>query len=274
MLQRESFNKNQQKLLLHLKPNDMNENIKQNIIINEKIDLNNIPLEIIINEKLINFEGDYFKKLYSKVISKEKEKNFEKSSNYSNTLYRFWSKDSDLFQIDEVENKKIKKFKRKIKSDNEISKSIIKNEQILNNTKKLSNLNILSFKIERIYFEIRYETKIGQSLSVIGSIDKLGYWNSSKALNMNWNEGNIWKANIEYDNINNFEYKFIFLENGNLKKWEDGINRIFSFSQIKNLLETNLIEGNIIRLNNIMHQVIEYNNENLSLTIISEWNKK
>ena len=252
----------------------MNENIKQNIIINEKIDLNNIPLEVIINEKLINFEGDYFKKLYSKVISKEKEKNFEKSSNYSNTLYRFWYKDSDLFQIDEVENKKIKKFKRKIKSDNEINKSIIKNEQILNNKKKLSNLNILSFKIERIYFEIRYETKIGQSLSVIGSIDKLGYWNSSKALNMNWNEGNIWKANIEYDNINNFEYKFIFLENGNLKKWEDGINRIFSFSQIKNLLETNLIEGNIIRLNNIMHQVIEYNNENLSLTIISEWNKK
>ena len=55
---------------------------------------------------------------------------------------------------------------------------------------------------------------------------------------------------------------------------KNGINRIFSFSQIKNLLETNLIEGNIIRLNNIMHQVIEYNNENLSLTIISEWNKK
>ena len=274
MLQKESFNKNQQKLLLHLKPTNKNENLKPNIIINEEIDLNSIPLEVIINEKLLNFDGEYYKKLYSKVISKEKEEYFKKSSNNNNTLFRFWSKNSDLFQIDEVVFKKIKKFKRKIKSDNEINKSIIKNEQILNDIKNISNFNTHCFKIDRIHFEIKYETKIGQSLSVIGSIDKLGNWIASKALNMNWNEGNIWKANMEYDDIKNFEYKFIFLECGNLKKWEDGINRIFSFSQIKNLFEPNLVEGNIIEVNYIMNQSIKYNNEDFSLTIISEWNKK
>ena len=91
---------------------------------------------------------------------------------------------------------------------------------------------------------------------------------------MNWTVGNIWKADIEYSDIRSFEYKFIFMENGNLKKWEDGINRIFSFIQIKNLLEPNLINGNIIKLTNIMDQSIEYNYNDYSLTIISEWNKK
>ena len=115
---------------------------------------------------------------------------------------------------------------------------------------------------------------MGQSISVIGSIDKLGNWNESKALNMNWNEGNIWKANMEFENIKGFEYKFIFMENGAIKQWEDGINRIFSLNQIRNLLEPNLIYGNLIKLNNIMNQSIEYNYDDYSLTIISEWNKK
>ena len=91
---------------------------------------------------------------------------------------------------------------------------------------------------------------------------------------MNWNEGNIWKANIEDDNIKCFEYKFIILENGIIKKWEDGINRYFSLTQIKNLFESNLLNGNIIKINNIMEQSIEYNYNDYSLTIISEWNKK
>ena len=91
---------------------------------------------------------------------------------------------------------------------------------------------------------------------------------------MKWTEGNIWKANMEYDDIKVFEYKFIFMENGSIKKWEDGINRIFSFTQIKNLLEPNLTVGKIIKLNNIMDQSIEYNYNDYSLTIISEWNKK
>ena len=91
---------------------------------------------------------------------------------------------------------------------------------------------------------------------------------------MNWTEGNIWKANIEDDNIKWFEYKFIFLENGFIKKWEDGINRYFSLTQIKNLFESNLLNGNIIKINNIMEQSIEYNYNDYSLTIISEWNKK
>ena len=269
MLQKECYNQKKQKL----KSTEKNENLKY-IMINEKIDLNDIPLEVIINEKLSNFCGEYYKKLYSKVISKEKKENNEKSSKNGDTLIRFWSKNSDLFQINEVEYKKIKTIKRKIKSDNEISKPISKNRQILNDTKIISNYNTNCFKLKKIYFEIRYETKIGQSLSVSGSIDKLGNWNESKALYMNWNEGNIWKANMEYDGIKNSEYKFIFLENGNLKKWEDGINRIFSFSQIINLFEPNLVEGNKIKLNNIMHQSIEYNNEDYTLTIISEWNQK
>ena len=248
------------------------------ININEKSDLNKIALETILNEKLINFGGDYYNKLYEKAEREEiKEKNVKQTKKLSELIYYKFKNNSDLFQIDEVEyNEKqnIKLSKRTTKSDNSINISKLSNKQILNNNTIKSNQTNPIFKVKKIFFEVKFETRMGQSISVIGSIDKLGNWNESKALNMNWNEGNIWKANMEFENIKGFEYKFIFMENGAIKQWEDGINRIFSLNQIRNLLEPNLIYGNFIKLNNIMNQSIEYNYDDYSLTIISEWNKK
>ena len=248
------------------------------ININEKSDLNKIALETILNEKLINFGGDYYNKLYEKAEREEiKEKYAKPTKKQSELIYYKFKNNSDLFQIDEVEyNEKqnIKLSKRTTKSDNSINISKLSNKQILNNNTIKSNQTNPIFKVKKIFFEVKFETRMGQSISVIGSIDKLGNWNESKALNMNWNEGNIWKANMEFENIKGFEYKFIFMENGAIKQWEDGINRIFSLNQIRNLLEPNLIYGNFIKLNNIMNQSIEYNYDDYSLTIISEWNKK
>ncbi len=228
---------------------------------------------MIQNESNIKFGGTYFNKLYEKARYEEIMDNYEKLSLKGCSILRYKSKNNELYKIDEEEYnemKKLKKENRSIKSDNSIDRTKQKTEQILN---QITNTNY-SFKLHKINFEIKFDTFIGQSISIIGSIDKLGNWDEYKALNMNWTEGNIWKANIEYDDNKGFEYKFIFMENGAIKKWEDGINRIFSFSQIKNILEPNLISGKIIKLNNIMNQSIEYNYNDYSLTIISEWNKK
>ena len=273
MIQNESNKPKKSKLTIKIKNREKNKKIKPEIIINDKSDLNKISLNDIINENLLKFGGTYFNKLYEKARYEEIMDNYEKLSLKGCSILRYKSKNNELYQIDEEEYnemKKLKKENRSIKSDNSINRTKQKTEQILN---QITNTNC-SFKLQKINFEIKFDTFIGQSISIIGSIDKLGNWDEYKALNMNWTEGNIWKANIEHDDIKSFEYKFIFMENGAIKKWEDGINRIFSFSQIKNILEPNLISGKIIKLNNIMNQSIEYNYNDYSLTIISEWNKK
>jgi len=273
MIQNESNKPKKSKLTIKIKNREKNKKIKPEIIINDKSDLNKISLNDIINENLLKFGGTYFNKLYEKARYEEIMDNYEKLSLKGCSILRYKSKNNELYKIDEEEYnemKKLKKENRSIKSDNSINRTKQKTEQILN---QITNTNC-SFKLQKINFEIKFDTFIGQSISIIGSIDKLGNWDEYKALNMNWTEGNIWKANIEHDDIKSFEYKFIFMENGAIKKWEDGINRIFSFSQIKNILEPNLISGKIIKLNNIMNQSIEYNYNDYSLTIISEWNKK
>ena len=273
MIQNESNKPKKSKLTIKIKNREKNKKIKPEIIINDKSDLNKISLNDIINENLLKFGGTYFNKLYEKARYEEIMDNYEKLSLKGCSILRYKSKNNELYKIDEEEYnemKKLKKENRSIKSDNSINRTKQKTEQILN---QITNTNC-SFKLQKINFEIKFDTFIGQSISIIGSIDKLGNWDEYKALNMNWTEGNIWKANIEYDDIKGFEYKFIFMENGAIKKWEDGINRIFSFSQIKYILEPNLISGKIIKLNNIMNQSIEYNYNDYSLTIISEWNKK
>lgn len=263
----------EQKLLLKIKTKINSDNSKPDIVINDKIDLNQIPLNDIINKNLLNFCGEYFDKLYENARCEELVENNERLSLKRRALSNYSLKKSELFKIDEEEYNEINTLKesRNIKSDNIIYCNIKqKEEKLLNLPTKLN----LPFKLNKINFEIKFDTFFGQSISIIGSIDKLGNWNEYKALNMNWNEGNIWKANIEDDNIKCFEYKFIILENGIIKKWEDGINRYFSLTQIKNLFESNLLNGNIIKINNIMEQSIEYNYNDYSLTIISEWNKK
>ena len=273
MIQNESNKPKKSKLTIKIKNREKNKKIKPEIIINDKSDLNKISLNDIINENLLKFGGTYFNKLYEKARYEEIMDNYEKLSLKGCSILRYKSKNNELYKIDEEEYnemKKLKKENRSTKSDNSINSTKHKKEQILN---QITNTNC-SFKLQKINFEIKFDTFIGQSISIIGSIDKLGNWDEYKALNMNWTEGNIWKANIEHDDIKSFEYKFIFMENGAIKKWEDGINRIFSFSQIKNILEPNLISGKIIKLNNIMNQSIEYNYNDYSLTIISEWNKK
>ena len=263
----------EQKLLLKIKTKINSDNSKPDIVINDKIDLNQIPLNDIINKNLLNFCGEYFDKLYENARYEEFVENNERLSLKRRALSNYSLKKSELFKIDEEEYNEINTLKesRNIKSDNIIYCNIKqKEEKLLNLPTKLN----LPFKLNKINFEIKFDTFFGQSISIIGSIDKLGNWNEYKALNMKWNEGNIWKANIEDDNIKCFEYKFIILENGIIKKWEDGINRYFSLTQIKNLFESNLLNGNIIKINNIMEQSIEYNYNDYSLTIISEWNKK
>ena len=179
---------------------------------------------------------------------------------------------------DSKKSNKISKSKKEIKinskSDNAIKETKPKMTNLLNIPINKPVRVDKIFKLNVIYFEMKYDTQMGENIAVIGSIDRLGNWDTSRVLNLKWNEGNVWGASLDYNEINDFEYKFIFVKDGYVKEWEDGINRKFIFQQIKSLIEPNLINGNIIRLKNIMSQSLEYDFNNYSLKIISEWNKK
>ena len=130
--------------------------------------------------------------------------------------------------------------------------------------------------IKHIIFQMKINTRPGEDLGVIGSINELGMWDKNKALKLVMNEENIWKIKINYNLTENnmFEFKFIFISNGNIKQWEDGDNRKIIYEQIKEAIKPNtkkeyLFEGKNINGNNII-----YNSQNCTLTIICDWNKK
>ena len=179
--------------------------------------------------------------------------------------------------------KNIKKLHNIITKNNSYNSSNNSRTNKLNdsahaNNKILSkgNNTLKQFKIEKITFQMKYNTQMGEDLAVIGSINELGSWNQSQALKMGWNDGNIWKGTLLFSDLNviDFEYKFIFISKGQVKQWENGNNRKFILSQIKGLIESCPNGGNIIHLKNISGQNIDFNYNDNSLSIICEWNRK
>ena len=131
-------------------------------------------------------------------------------------------------------------------------------------------------KIDYIIFQMKYNTRPGEDLGVIGSINELGMWDQNRALKLNWSDGNIWKTKISYNlrRNNSFEFKYIFIANGRVKQWEDGNNRKLVYEQLKDIIEPNIKEGYLMEFKNINGNNIIYNYKDCTLTVICDWNKK
>lgn len=131
-------------------------------------------------------------------------------------------------------------------------------------------------KVDYIIFQMKYNTRPGEDLGVIGSINELGMWDQNKALKLGWNEGNIWNTKINYNFTKNnmFEFKYIFIYNGRVKQWEDGNNRQLVYDQLKDLVEPRIKEGAIVKVNNVNGNNIIYDHKNSTLTVDCNWNKK
>ena len=86
------------------------------------------------------------------------------------------------------------------------------------------------------------------------------------ALPLHWNEGNNWTGEIivEDEDCQNFEFKFIVVEKGKIKKWENGDNNIVIFDELIN----NILSNKVGRYNKYKY---EYNKEQEILTIRCNW---
>ena len=77
-----------------------------------------------------------------------------------------------------------------------------------------------------VSFNILYETKMGESICVLGSTQELGAWKEYKC-NLVWTEGHIWVSKEPVvTKSSRFFYKYVLLNEGKMVKWEMGIDRI------------------------------------------------
>ena len=99
--------------------------------------------------------------------------------------------------------------------------------------KRNKTFNNGEFKIDKIIFYIRYDSKYGDNIGILGSTEKLGNWSQDRILFLKWNKGNIWTGEIDVDDstLANFEFKFINRHDGILY-WEKGLNNVVELNEI------------------------------------------
>ena len=133
--------------------------------------------------------------------------------------------------------------------------------------------NKKELKVEKILFNVICHGQLSNELGVIGSINELGNWNEDKVIKMEFeNDQNAWRVGFILNNEEDFEYKFLFLSGGRVKKWEDGNNRIFKCSYVQKLIENNL-KGEYAHLDD-EHESYDYYLDDYLLIINCFWNQK
>ena len=99
------------------------------------------------------------------------------------------------------------------------------------NTHKKYALTNDNKKQVAIYFKIEnVVVKSGQSLGVVGSIPELGEWQKS-LMPLIYTSKNIWETvDPMVISLDNFSYKYVIIENDQIKKWEGQTeNRMVDF---------------------------------------------
>lgn len=87
----------------------------------------------------------------------------------------------------------------------------------------------------KLYFEIEYHTKPGQNIAVCGSIDALGNWNQSNAIQLHYKFDGKWSAEIDLnDEPEKIEYKYCLIDEFDNAHWEWGKNRFLSLKEDNN----------------------------------------
>ena len=254
-----------------MKDDSSNKNKTKDIFnINSDIDLYKISFKTLKNSKLSDLKGKLINHLLNEMLDNSE------NININNIKYVNENESNNNIMNKERLNKRNNNKNFYYNNDYIMNKSASHYSKYKNNN-KLKYINDFNlFRIDKIIFQIKYDTKLGEDLAIIGSINELGNWNPYNSLKMGWNEGNIWKTELYINDktILDFEYKFIVTSGGFVKRWEEGYNRKFNFSEIKQLIEMCPLEGTNIHLNNVQGKSIDFNYNDNSLMMICWWNIK
>jgi len=267
----------------------MEEGDNKVITLDKDIDLYKIPINVLKDSKLSYFKGKLISEILEQMMKIEDKnqilaKDIIKNNQKKNKIIVHKANNQPKSPDKAIyKTKNIQKMYNSFNNSNNLNNMRLSNNKMNNSaylkvkpSSRAKYISVREFKIEKIIFQMRYNTQMGEDLAVIGSINELGCWDQGRSLKMEWNDGNIWRASLYFGNKNiiDFEYKFIFISRGCVKQWEDGSNRKFILSQIKGLIESCPGGGTIVHLKNISNQNIDFNYNDSTLTIICEWNRK
>ncbi len=256
-----------------------NQKKEEKVIINNSADLYKIPISILRNTKVYNFQGKYYEKIYKDAIDIENKIFIKKPPIVRNTpIYTYsppkYEPQEDLnLQI----NQPIYQNQNQINNNNFNNFTIVKNPpQNFNKVNFNYNNQMLhdEYLIKKITFEIEYKTLIGQEIGIIGSLNELGKWNQEKVLKLDWNKNSIWRKDIDYINRVDFEFKFVLINKGKIIRWEEGKNRFFKYDNVYYKLKNGNIQSGLITIWNLNKMTMEFELKLNNLKIICDWNKK
>lgn len=111
-----------------------------------------------------------------------------------------------------------------LKKDPNMYKKLI--DTVIESEKTLNSVLTYEFN-----FEIHYYTQFGERLVITGEPEFLGSWDPLKGLELEWNFGNVWKANIVFGEgvLEDFKYKYVCIKKHEIV-WEKGNNRNFNIT--------------------------------------------
>ncbi|KAK9834218.1 hypothetical protein WJX84_008626 [Apatococcus fuscideae] len=76
-----------------------------------------------------------------------------------------------------------------------------------------------------ISFSTHYQAAFGEKLKLVGSHEATGSWDLDDAPDMQWTDGNVWKANLEVPSGTELEYKVVHVHHSGVR-WESIDNRV------------------------------------------------
>ena len=80
--------------------------------------------------------------------------------------------------------------------------------------------------VHQVWFKVNYKSELGEEVYVFGSIPELGGWKTNM-YKLIWTEGHVWVSEKPViTKSRHFFYKYRVIVDGELKIWEEGIDRI------------------------------------------------
>ena len=232
-------------------------------------DLLKISPDKLKNAQYSDFSGKYFEQINNEVIELEKISKIQKNKikNNVNEQINNLNSNNNNFEDDNEEHDLSDNYNKENEESriNEISGIVYRKDDINNNNDsflpKYSNLeNSISqrnkigimlnfnnsskvysnnYEIKKIIFTIFYNTIFGQEIAISGSNDILGNWDKNRLLFLNWTKGNKWigEIDINRDNLEDFEFKFVLCQNKGIIAWEPGENNNVYFTGLFNTIK-------------------------------------
>lgn len=81
-------------------------------------------------------------------------------------------------------------------------------------------------KTVRVKFKLLKECAFGQKFLIVGDDSMFGSWDPSEGVPLNWSDGHVWTAELEFPTDKTVKYKVILQENAGTILWQPGPDRV------------------------------------------------